>query len=220
MAAATDTFDNDATKPLLRGWLHAGASVVAAAAVPWLLGEARDDPARLAALTLFGLTMVLLYAVSAAYHIGEWRAPVRRLLARLDYANIFLFIAASCTVVSVLAAPDGSSLVRLAPLWALGVAGIACVFVLPCLRRRVRTALYVLMGWAGVALATPVLHAGLQAPALAVLGGSAGTYLVGAAVYAWRRPDPLPAVFGFHELFHLLTIVANTALGAAIWLAD
>jgi hemolysin III len=160
--------------------------------------------------------MVLLYAVSAVYHIGEWREPVRRLLARLDYANIFLFIAASHTVLSVLAVPREGRLPGLALVWFLGAAGAGCAIALPARLRRARTALCVAVAWAGLFQA-PVPHAALAPPASLALCASAMAYLAGGAVYAWRRPNPLPAVFGFHELFHLLTILANAALAAAIW---
>jgi hemolysin III len=207
----------ETAKPLMRGWLHAGACLAALATIPRLLGGSGHDPVRLAAMGAFGLAMVLLYAVSALYHIGDWRQPVKRLLARLDYANIFLFMAASHTALCVLVLPSERYLPRLALIWLLGLIGIGCVVALPCLRRRVRTSLYVLVGWAG-ALSAPVLQPALATPALFLISGSAVVYLLGGAIYAWQRPNPLPAVFGFHELFHLLTIVANAALAAAFWI--
>jgi hemolysin III len=204
-------------KPLMRGWLHAAACLAAVAAIPGLLGGSGHDPARVAAMAAFGLTMVLLYAVSAVYHIVDWREPVKRLLAKLDHANIFLFMAASNTALCVLALPSERYLPRIALIWLLGLAGVACVFALPCLRRRARTGLYVLVAWAG-ALSAPVPPSALAPPALVMISGSALAYLLGGAVYAWERPNPLPRVFGFHELFHLLTILANGALAAAFWI--
>jgi len=217
MSAAPAVTETEIPKPLMRGWLHAGACLAALAAVPRLLDGSGHDPVRLAAMGAFGLAMVLLYAVSALYHIGDWREPVKRLLARLDYANIFLFMAASNTALCVLALPDGRYLPRLALIWLLGLAGIACVVALPCLRRRVRTGLYVLVGWGGV-LSAPLLQPALAPPALVMIIASAFAYLLGGVVYAWEKPNPLPSVFGFHELFHLLTIVANAALAAVFWI--
>lgn len=216
MSAAPAVSTEAMAKPLMRGWLHAGASVAALVATPHLLGVSGHDPLRLAAMGGFGLAMVLLYAVSAVYHIGDWGAPVKRLLAKLDYANIFLFMAASNTALCVLA-PSERHLPRLALIWLLGLAGIACVVALPCLRRRMRTGLYVLVGWGG-ALAAPILQGSLAPAALVMISGSALTYLLGGAIYAWQKPNPLPSVFGFHELFHLLTIVANAALAATFWI--
>jgi hemolysin III len=201
----------------MRGWLHAVACLAALAAIPGLLGGSGHDPARLAAMAIFGLTMVLLYAVSAVYHIVDWRQPVKRLLAKLDYANIFLFMTASNTALCVLALPSERYLPRIALIWLLGLTGVACVFALPCLRRRARTGLYVLVAWAG-ALSAPMLPSALAPPALVMICGSALTYLLGGAVYALKRPNPLPRVFGFHELFHLLTILANGALAATFWI--
>lgn len=217
MSGVGVAMDEKLAKPLLRGWLHAGASLAAAAVTPRLLGESGHDPVRFAALAGFGLATVLLYAVSALYHIVDWRRPVKQLLAKVDYANILLFILASYTALCVLALPSERYVPRLIFMWALGFVGIVCVVVMPVLRRRVRTALYILVGWAG-ALSAPMLKGGLAAPALIMISGSALTYLVGGAVYAWQRPNPLPSVFGFHELFHLLTIVGNTALAVAFWL--
>jgi hemolysin III len=211
------TKENAIPKPLMRGWLHAGACVAAIAAIPVLVGESGDDPVKLAAMGGFGITMILLYAVSAVYHIGDWGQNVKGLLAKFDYANIFLFIAASNTALCVLAPPGEHYLPRLALIWLLGFAGIGCVVALPCLRRRARTGLYVLVGWAG-ALSTSVLQSPLATPALIMLSASGVAYLVGGVVYAWQRPNPLPDVFGFHELFHLLTIVANGTLAAAFWI--
>jgi hemolysin III len=202
-------------KPLLRGWLHAGGALVAAAATSWLL--AQGDPERAGVVGLFGCVTVLLYAVSAAYHIGEWRQPVKRLLAKLDYANIALYIAATHTVLCLRALPPEHCLPVLARIWVLGAAATAVVLVLPARRRQARTLLYLVTAWAGLVWA-PALQPGLAPQALIVLLVSALAYLVGGAIYALRRPDPLPEVFGFHELFHLLTIVANTALAVAIWI--
>ena len=217
MSGAIVAMNDKRAKPLLRGWLHAGASLAAAAITPSLLGESGQDPAHFAAVAGFGLAMVLLYAVSAAYHIVDWRGPVKQLLAKVDYANILLFILASYTALCVLALPSERYWPRLMFMWTLGAAGIGCVILMPVLRRRARTALYLLVGWAG-ALSVPLLKGGVAAPALIMLSGSAVTYLLGGAIYAWQRPNPLPSVFGFHELFHLLTIVGNTALAAAFWI--
>jgi hemolysin III len=217
MSRAAAATESARPKPLMRGWLHAGACMAAAAATPHLLVMGGHDPVRVAAMGAFGLAMVLLYAVSAVYHIGNWGAPVKRLLAKLDYANIFLFMAASNTVLCVLALPSEHYLPRLALIWLLGLLGIACVVALPCLRRRVRMGLYVLVGWGG-ALAAPMLQSSLAPAALVMISGSALTYLLGGAIYAWQKPNPLPSVFGFHELFHLLTILANTGLAVALWI--
>ena len=180
------------SKPLLRGWLHAAACLAAAVAIPLLLVESDRDPAKLAAMGGFGLTMVLLYAVSAVYHIGDWGQNVKRRLAKLDYANIFLFIAASNTALCVLALPSEHYLPRLALIWLFGFAGIGCVVALPCLRRRARTALYVLVGWAG-ALSTSVLQTPLATPALVMISASALAYLIGGDRLCVAAAEPAAA---------------------------
>jgi hemolysin III len=217
MSGVCSVTEDTMEKPLLRGWLHAGASLAAAVATPRLLDGSGHDPVRFAAMGGFVAAMVLLYGVSALYHIGDWTQPIKRVLAKADYTNIFLFILASYTALSVFVQPDARYLPRLAFMWLLGLAGIACVIAMPIVRRRARTALYVAVGWAG-AISVPMLKGVVATPALLMISGSAVAYLIGGAIYALQRPNPLPNVFGFHELFHLFTIVANTALAAAFWI--
>lgn len=203
-------------RPRLRGLVHAAAVPVAVVAGLLLWGSADGSlPLRLSVL-VFVCTLVGLYTVSSAYHVGRWDNRVRGLLARIDGAMIQLFIAGSFTPVAF-AALDGSwrqwSLVAA---WTVAGVGAAVVVSPLTAPRWLGTAGYIAVGWLAVVPMTRIaLALPWQGVGLIVLGGV--LYTLGALVYAVRRPDPLPSFFGFHEIFHLLVVAASAAHYVAIW---
>ena len=205
------------TKPRLRGWSHLVAAFGAVAFAAALAARCADDPPRLASMLVYGVSMVVLYAGSAAYHVGTWPADRERLLRRFDHGNIFLMIAGTSTAIgfNVLAGRERAVLLTL--VWVLAGAGLALTMVTHRLPRWARAALYTGTGLTGL-LALPSLMASL--PAAAILTGVLGgvLYAVGAAIYAFGRPNPLPGLFGHHEIFHLFVIAGGVAFGAAIWI--
>ncbi len=207
---------NAARKPLMRGWSHALAALVAVGVTAVYCWLSRHDTPRLLSLLVYGLTMVELYAVSAIYHIGTWRPKTRRVLRALDHANIFVLIAGTYTPLCVNLLSGGLRVGMLAVIWALAFTGIGLATVNERIPRWVNASLYVGMGWAAI-LVTPALigamHWGL---ALVLLGGV--LYSIGAVIYARMRPDPFPRVFGFHEVFHLFVIAGSAAFAVAIGL--
>ncbi len=206
----------DGPKPRLRGWLHAGAAVAALALTIALLLRTPNDWVRFVALLVFGLSMVELYAVSAVYHIGTWSAQRQRMLRALDHSNIFVLIAGTYTPICAVVLTGGLRTTVLILIWVLAVLGVGSAVLAQRLPRWVGTALYIAMGW--LALATfPALSRVLpwQALALLILGGV--LYTLGGVIYARRRPDPWPQVFGFHELFHLFTIAGGAAFVVVVW---
>ncbi len=206
-----------AAKPLLRGWLHAGAAVGAVAVTVLLLGRTRDDLLRLATVLVFGLSMVELYVVSAIYHIGGWRGRARKALRALDHANIFVLIAGTYTPISVNVLSGSLRLAVIGVIWSLAAAGVATSVLALRLPRWLHASLYVAMGWVAV-IPFPSLTRLLPWPALALLFLGGLLYTIGAGVYALRRPDPLPRVFGFHEVFHLFVIAGGAAFVGVIWI--
>jgi hemolysin III len=203
-------------KPYLRGWSHAAAALAAIVGLVVLIFTTRDDPAKLVSMIIYGAGLVLLFAVSATYHIFNWRARVRAWLRRADHATIFVFIAATYTplVFNVL---DGWWRIGvLAAIWtmaAVGAGGAAPFLRIP---RRVLTAMYISMGWvAVVALAPLTATLGWIAAALMALGGI--QYSIGAAFYATKKPKLWPRVFGYHELFHLAVITASITFYAVVF---
>lgn len=195
-------------KPLLRGWSHAAAALVSVAGLVSLIVITRHDPAKLASMAVYGTGLVLLFGVSATYHIFNWPPRVKDWLRRADHATIFVFIAATYTplVFNVL---DGWWRIGvLGATWACAVAGV--VGAAPFLRipRGALASLYLGMGWIAVVALVPLTAAlGWAAAALMALGGL--QYSLGAAAYAFRRPRLWPRVFGYHELFHLAVITAS-----------
>ncbi|WP_210430141.1 PAQR family membrane homeostasis protein TrhA [Streptomyces physcomitrii] len=205
-----------ALKPRMRGWLHAGVFPLALAGGVVLITVARSAAA-VAACSVYALSACLLFGTSALYHRVAWGPRGESVLRRLDHANIFLIIAGSYTPLAVLLLPAGEQRILLVLVWGGAVAGIAFrVFWLGA-PRRLYTLCYIALGWAAVFYLPGFAHAGGTTVAVLVVVGGL-LYTAGATVYGLKRPDPWPRWFGFHEVFHLLTIAAFTAHYTAIFL--
>jgi hemolysin III len=203
-------------RPLLRGKLHAGAVVLLAASAPWLWSVAdRGAPRWTVAIYLLGVGAML--AVSAVYHVPEWGETAKRGLRRADHSAIFLCIAGTYTPLLVVATDGWVRTTMLAAIWAGATAGIAIANIWIHARPWVVATPYVVLGWVSVLLLPALLRLSPIVTGLVLTGGVA--YTLGAVVYARKRPDLWPRVFGFHELFHALTLVAVAAHWASIWLA-
>jgi hemolysin III len=208
MRAVLTLPDPASIKPLLRGWSHAIAAVVAVAGLVALILVTREDPAKLVSVTIYGAGLVLLFAVSATYHVFSWPPRVKDWLRRADHATIFVFIAATYTplVFNVL---DGWWRAGvLAAIWLCAAAGVAGAAPFLRIPRQLLASLYLAMGWIAVVALVPLTAAlGWAAALLMALGGL--QYSLGAAAYAFKRPRLWPRVFGYHELFHLAVITAS-----------
>lgn len=189
--------------PRLRGMLHLGGFVVAAIAGPLLfaLTGARWSVA------VYAASLMAMLGISVAYHRGRWTPPVKRRWKRADHAAIGIFIAGTYTPICAIgmAAPEGPRL--LAMVWAAAGLGAVRAIAWPTAPRWIAAATYVLIGWVAILALPAILHAiGPLRLGLIVAGGVC--YTIGATIYAMRWPDPWPRTFGFHELFHALTLVA------------
>ncbi len=196
------------SKPLLRGWSHAAAALVAVAGLVSLVVITRHDPAKLASMVVYGTGLVLLFGVSATYHIFNWPPRVKDWLRRVDHATIFVFIAATYTPLVFNVLDGWWRLGVLITIWACALAGV--IGAAPFLRipRAALASLYLAMGWIAVVALVPLTAAlGWAAAILMALGGL--QYSLGAAAYAFRRPRLWPRVFGYHEVFHLAVITAS-----------
>jgi hemolysin III len=194
-------------RPALRGRLHQVAFFVSIPAGIALVGLARATTARVAAV-IFAATLTGLYGVSAAYHRGQWSAGAQRLMKHLDHSMIFVFIAGTHTPVSLLALRPAWGITLLALAWSGAAVGVL-VTVLRLERwHRVGFVMYLVLGWLAI-VATPQLLHSLSRPELALLVIGGVLYTVGAVVLARRRPDPHPAVFGYHEVWHTFVVGAN-----------
>jgi hemolysin III len=195
-------------KPLFRGWSHGAAALVALGGLVALIVITRHDPAKLVSVTVYGAGLVLLFAVSATYHIFSWPPRVKAWLRRADHATIFVFIAATYTplVFNVLAGWWRVGI--LVAIWVCAIAGVAGAAPFLRIPRRLLASLYLAMGWLAVIALVPLTAAlGWVAAALMALGGL--QYSLGAAAYAFKRPRLWPRVFGYHEVFHLAVITAS-----------
>ena len=202
-------------RPLLRGYLHAGAAVLSIVGGAYLVVLSRSDPPRLVSMLVYAVGLTLLFAVSAVYHLRAWGLARARVLRRLDHASIFVLIASTYTPVAFNLLSGTWRVAILATVWALAAIGAAIAVAGVQLTRAVRVAIYVAMGWLGPA-AFGQIDPALPAPATAALVAGGLLYTVGAVVYVLRRPDPWPRVFGYHEIFHVLTILAASLFYALI----
>jgi hemolysin III len=196
----------DVIKPRLRGWLHAGTFPLAVAAGVVLVVLSPDPRAKIAT-AVFAATASLLFGVSAVYHRGTWGPRTFAVLKRLDHANIFLIIAGTYTPFCVLLLDEGLARTMLWIVWGGAVMGVAFRVFWVGAPRWLYVPVYVALGWVAV-LYTPQLLAG-AGPAvfvLIVVGGA--LYTLGGLVYGIKRPNPSRHWFGFHEVFHALTVLA------------
>jgi hemolysin III len=201
-------------KPRWRGASHELAALISPVLGVVLVAVTHTTAARWAAL-VYTLGVTAMYAASACYHRGRWKPPTRRRLRRLDHSMILVGIAATYTPIAVVGLDSRSARILLGIVWPLSLAGIVVQMVWLNAPRWLVAGLYVVVGWTALAF-TPVLwhELGVVTFGLLVCGGV--VYSLGARVYAARRPDPLPAVFGFHEVFHALVIAAGLIFYVAI----
>jgi hemolysin III len=193
------------TKPLLRGVSHEIAAFIAVPACLALVLGAKSGPAQLGAAT-YGASLVGLFLASAVFHRPTWSPRARLRVGRLDNSAIFLLIAGTYTPVClVVGGALGHTL--LAIVWIGASMGIVFTLAWPLAPKPLMAAIYVLLGWVFIP-ASVRLEAALGAPALVLVVVGGLVYTAGAVVYALRRPDPFPRVFGYHEIFHALVIAA------------
>jgi hemolysin III len=191
-------------RPHLRGWLHAAAAPVALALGVALVVLAEGGTPRTAAL-VYAASVLGLFAASAIYHRGRWTPGVRAWLRRIDHAMIFVLIAGTYTPVCLLVLDGVLGDVLLATVWLGALGGVALQFVPH--HRWVSVSVYLALGWVAI-LAMPELLADLGVVAVALIAAGGALYSGGAVVYARKRPDPAPRIFGYHEIFHACTIAA------------
>lgn len=204
------------TKPLMRGWFHAAGAVAAVSATIALLVQTSGDVIQLVALGVFGLSMIVLYVVSSLYHIGRWNQRQERFLRAFDHANIFVFIAGAYTPFCMLVLNGWVRVAMLVTVWTLAILGVVFSVVSLRLPRWATIFLYIGMGWLSLVLLPQIASALSLAPVLLLLGGGL-LYTIGAVIYAMRWPDPIPWLFGYHEIFHLLVVGGTVATTVTIW---
>jgi hemolysin III len=194
-------------KPRLRGVFHQWACAGSVPLGLLLVGVAGSARARIA-LTVYSVSLVALFGVSALYHRIDWQSLAGRdWMRRLDHSMIFVLIAGSYTPFAVLVLRGPLGVAILLGVWVAAGLGVVFNLVWRYAPTWLRSALYVGLGWIAVA-AVPQLGAAIGPFGLTLLGLGGVLYTLGAVVYALRRPDPAPTVFGYHEVFHILVIAA------------
>jgi hemolysin III len=194
-------------KPRLRGVSHQWACVISAFTGIALVVAAPAGEARLAA-AIYALCVVALFGTSAVYHRITWASEAaRRWMRRLDHSMIFLLIAGTYTPFALLTLEGGIATVILVAVWAGALAGIVMKLCWIDAPKWLVALTYVALGWVAVA-AFPQMFDRLGVGATAMVAAGGVLYTLGAVVYAIKRPDPVPTVFGYHEVFHALVIAA------------
>jgi len=195
-----------AAKPRWRGRIHQVAFFVSVPAGTALVVLAESWAARIAA-GIYSLSLMAVFGASAAYHRGEWTPGALRRMKRLDHSMIFVLIAGSYTPIALLMLHGPWSIVILSVVWAGAVGGITLKLIRIDGFSVLTAALYMAMGWLAL-VALPQLLREMPPPALVltIVGGL--LYTAGAIVFAIRRPDPAPAVFGYHEIWHAFMVAA------------
>jgi hemolysin III len=192
-------------KPTLRGWLHAGILPIVIAGGVLLIVLGQGAAAKVAG-SIFFASSFLLFGNSALYHRFNWKPRTKLTLKRIDHANIFLLIAGSYTPITMLALPFEQGLYLLIAIWSLTILGIGFRVFWIGAPRWLYTLIYVGMGWGAIVYVRDFMAANLPMMILILAGGLA--YTIGAVVYGLKRPNPIPKHFGFHEIFHSLTVLA------------
>jgi hemolysin III len=202
-------------KPLMRGWSHALAALASLVFTIVLAFVSAYDPPRMLSMIVFGASMVVLYSVSAVYHIGRWTPRVHRVLRSLDHANIFLLIAGTYTPICFNLLDGWFRVFMLVTVWVLAAAGMGLSVLTLKLPRWVSTLLYIGLGWVSL-IALPEMLEAIGWTGLLLLAAGGISYTVGGIIYALKRPNPFPRVFGFHEIFHLFVIAGSVAFAVVV----
>ncbi len=202
-------------KPLLRGWSHVVAFGVIAVLGIIMLAVAGGSASERVWLAIYVAGTLTMFGVSALYHRLRWHERARSVMRRLDHSAIFLAIAGAYTPIMAVALDGWQRVVVLCAAWVGAVVGMTLEWLPVKVPRPLFTAVYVIVGWSA-AVAFPQLYRNLGGVGFGLVLGGGLLYTLGAVVYALKRPDPWPTVFGFHELFHLFTVAGAGCHLAAI----
>lgn len=194
----------------INGLTHALGAVLAVPAMLVLLHAAKGNERQVIAFSVYGVTLFLLYAASALYHLLPVRERARAVLRRIDHMMIYVPIAGTYTPICMVALHGAWGTTMLTAIWLLTLAGMCFSAFWLDAPRRLATSLYVAMGWMAVVAIVPLVQALPVEGLLWMLAGGA-FYTVGAFLYAVQKPNPFPGVFGFHEIWHLFVLAGSAA---------
>ena len=193
-------------KPSLRGRFHEAAAFLSLGACLMLIDHASEPRMKLA-VAVYSFSLISLFSISALYHRVHWSDKARNLMRRLDHAAIFGLIAGTTTPVFLLTLPSPQNIQAIGFIWFVALAGICQVIFWIHAPKRLAALLYVAAGWFGVSYLSQMLSVlGKSGLNLLLAGGI--IYTLGAVVYALKKPNPAPNHLGYHEIFHISTIIA------------
>lgn len=214
---AHDVVTTAEIKPFMRGKLHLIATPVALIVAIVLVVLADSTPARFACL-VFGLSGIILFGCSATYHLGNWSEKTHALLRRMDHSNIFLLISGTYTPIAYYLLDGKDRTILLTVVWIGAAAGIALAVLWLEAPRWLTSLVYIALGWVAVWYLPTLWRSGSPAVVLLIIAGGLA-YTIGAVIYAMKRPNPWPKHFGFHEIFHVGTIIGWGCHVIAVFLA-
>lgn len=199
------SYQSQEIKPTWRGWIHLSTLPIALAAGIVLIVLARGVPATVSS-AVFVTSSILMFGISGPYHRFNWSPKTKKILKRLDHANIFLLIAGTYTPIAVLALPADKAQTLLIAIGVGTIIGIAMRVLWVGAPRWSYVPIYLGLGWAAVMYLPDLVVANLAMMMLVLVGGLA--YTAGGVIYGLKRPNPSATHFGFHEIFHALTVIA------------
>lgn len=192
-------------KPVLRGWSHVVAFATVATLGSITVAASDASGSERWWLVIYVAGTLAMFGVSSLYHRIRWQPRAMSVMSRLDHSTIFLAIAGAYTPTAIVALDGWHRPAVLAAVWGGALAGVLLEWLPVRVPRPLFTSVYVIVGWSAV-LALPQLLTGLGGTGFGLLLGGGLLYTVGAIIYATKRPDPWPRVFGFHEVFHAFTL--------------
>ncbi len=205
---------DEPVRPLLRGVFHQYAFFVALVAGLALVLVA-DSLREQLAMWIYAVALAAMFGVSALYHRVTWRSPrVRTWMRRLDHSTILLLIAGTYTPFALLAFDGWVADTVLVVVWVGAAAGLVLNLLWVDAPKWLTALVFILLGWVGVIALPELVDVGIAPTVLVFTGGA--LYTLGAIAYAIRRPDPIPHVFGYHEIFHVLVVLAAATHFVAI----
>ncbi len=202
-------------KPRLRGIPHSVGALFAVPAAILCVAHASSGDAAVGA-AIYGLSLILLLSTSAVYHTPTWTPRIRMWLRRVDHLAIFVLIAGSYTPICLVALPPEECTVMLIAVWSCAGLGALLSLFWPMAPRWLNVGLTLAMGWLILPYGLVIIEA-LGPGGMALLAGGGVLYSVGGLAYAKRAPNPIPGVFGHHEVFHCLVLTAAACHYALIW---
>ena len=203
----------DDLKPKLRGWLHLGTAPLTLAAGIVLIVLSPTTTARIGSIVFIASALVL-FTVSAIYHTGTWSPRTWAFLRRFDHANIFVLIAGTYTPFSLLLLDGTAQVALLVTVWTGAILGVLFRVFWTDAPRWLFVPIYMALGWSAVFFIPSFFHGatalglGIGIAVFVLIGVGGALYTVGGVVYGFKRPNPSPRWFGFHEVFHSFTILA------------